>query len=90
MIVRASQRRGLTVGGAALPPLDPAAPLSLTWPRWYPLTSTEMRQDAATLGALIDAGILSRPTALRSVADIYDVADVAAELAAVEPEQDAQ
>jgi hypothetical protein len=85
MIVRASQRRGLTVGGAALPPLDPAAPLSLTWPRWYPLTSTEMRQDAATLGALIDQGLLSRDTALRSIADVYGIADTDAELARIGP-----
>jgi hypothetical protein len=85
MIVRASQRRGLTVAGAALPPLDPTAPLSLSWPRWYPLTSTEMQQDAATLGALIDQGLLSREAALGAIADVYGIADIDAELARIGP-----
>jgi hypothetical protein len=85
MIVRASQRRGLTVAGAALPPLAPIAPLSLTWPRWYPLTSTEMQQDAATLGALIDQGLLSREAAIGAIADVYGIADIDAELARIGP-----
>jgi hypothetical protein len=45
-----------------------------------------VQQDAATLSTLLDAGLLSRETALRSVADLYGVTDIAAELAAVEPE----
>ena len=36
MIVRASSRYSLTAGGVRLPPMDPALPLSLKWPRWYP------------------------------------------------------
>jgi hypothetical protein len=85
MIVRASQRRGLTVGGEAVLPLDPTAPLSLIWPRWYPLTSIEMQQDAATLSALIDQGLLSRETALGAIADVYGIADTDAELARIGP-----
>jgi hypothetical protein len=85
MIVLASQRFTLTVAGEKLPPLDPAAPVSLNWPRWYPLTSTEMQQDAGTLATLIDAGILSRETALASIGDVYGVNDIDRELARAQP-----
>jgi hypothetical protein len=85
MIVLASQRCTLTVAGEKLPSLDPSEPVSLNWPRWYPLTSTEMQQDAGTLATLIDAGLLSRETALASIGDVYGVNDIDRELARVQP-----
>jgi hypothetical protein len=56
------------------------------WPRWYPQTSLEMQQDAATLVQLSSAGLLSRETAVASIANLYGVADVAAELARIAAE----
>ena len=82
MVLRASATLPLTVYGQPVT-LDPAARVTLAWPRWYPQTALEAQQDAATLSALTDAGLLSRPTALRSVADLYGVDDIDAEMARI-------
>lgn len=83
MTVRASNVLELRVNGRRLPPLDPDARLSLLWPRWTPPTADERAQDAQTLRTLTEASLLSRQTAIKSVADVYGIADVAAEMAAI-------
>jgi hypothetical protein len=85
MVLRAAGRMAITAYGAPVGALDAAARLSLKWPRWYPPTALEMQQDAATLATLTDSGLLSRETALRSVADVYGVDDIAAEMASIGP-----
>ena len=69
----------MKVMGETLPRLDPNARLGLEWPRWYPLTAQDRLADAQTLSALAGAGLVSRETAIASLADSYDIEDVAAE-----------
>jgi hypothetical protein len=83
MILRAAQRYPLTVMGQPTPTLDPAARLSLKWPRWYAPTADDRQKDALTLSTLAAAGQISRETAVKSIADTYDIADVADELARI-------
>ena len=80
MMLRASETFDLTSDGAALPALDVNAPISLRWPDWYPPDSSDRQRDAATVLSLVQAGMLSRDTALRILATDYDIADVADEL----------
>ncbi len=86
MILRAANRYRLAAGGTDLPALDPLPRLSLKWPRWYAPTSDDRKSDAQTLATLTDQGLLSRETALRSIADLYGVDDIAAELGRINPE----
>jgi hypothetical protein len=83
MIVRASALYPLTVRGEAVAPLEPAARLSLRWPRWYPPDAADRQSDSVTLATLTQAGLMSRETAVKSISDVYDVDDVAAELARI-------
>ena len=83
MVVLASARYRLTVLGEAVAPLDAGARLTLTWPRWYPPSAQDRQADAQTLAALVAAGLMSRRTALKSIADIYGIDDVGAELTAI-------
>ena len=83
MLLRASQHYQLRLNDTDLPKLDAAAPLSLTWPPWYPPTAADRQADAQTLTALAAAGMLSRETALKALADTYGVADIQAELARI-------
>jgi hypothetical protein len=83
MVLRASSLYKLTAFGADLPQLDPTARVSLRWPRWYPPTALETQQDATTLVSLTGAGIISRETALASVADLYGVENISEELAGI-------
>ena len=65
MILRASARYPLRVGGVALGVLDTGASLGLVWPPWYPASSEDRARDAATLMSLADAGRLERAVVQR-------------------------
>ena len=80
MVLRASQVYRLRVMGEEIPTLDPTAHLSLIWPRWYPLTADDRQKDAQTLTTLAASGYISRETAVKAIADTYDIEDVPAEL----------
>jgi hypothetical protein len=80
MIVRASQTYALVVLGQEIGPLDPAASLSLKWPRWYPTTADDRQKDVQSLTSLVAAGCISRETAARAIAACYDIEHFAEEL----------
>ncbi len=87
MVLRAAQVYPLQAGGQALPALDPAAALSLVWPSWYPATSGDRAQDAATVLSLVQAGLLGRAAARRLLAADWgdDLHEPEPEAAAVTP-----
>jgi Phage portal protein, SPP1 Gp6-like len=87
MVLRAAQVYRLTVMGADLPSLDPAARLSLKWSHWYPMTADDRQKDAQTLATLLNSGQISRETAIKAIADTYDIEDVTAELARISSDQ---
>ena len=83
MVLRASNTYRLKVYGNEIPALDPAARLTLKWPRWYPPNAEDRQKDAQTLSTLAAAGQISKETAVKSIADVYDIEDVPAELARI-------
>ncbi len=84
MVVRASTRFALTAFGQKVAPMNPALRLSLIWPRWYAPDAAERQADAATLSTLVGQRLLSTETAVKSIADVYDIPNVAAELRRIE------
>ncbi|MGH7040760.1 MAG: phage portal protein, partial [Acetobacteraceae bacterium] len=83
MVLQAAQRYRLIVMGEEIPPLDPAARLSLAWPRWVLPSADDRMKDAQTLATLAAARQISRETAVKSIAATYDIEDVPAELARI-------
>ena len=83
MVLRASGHYPLIVRGAELAPLDPEAGISLTWPRWYPPSADDRLKDAQALTALTAAGLLSRESALKSLAGTYDIDNIGNEIASI-------
>jgi hypothetical protein len=83
MVLRAASRYPLRVMGEPVPKLDANVRLSLKWPRWYSLTADDRQKDAQTLATLVGSGQLSRETAVKVIADTYDIDDVSAELARI-------
>ncbi len=81
MVLRAGAKYHLRLADTDLPKLDATVPLSLIWPRWYPPTAEDRQRDAQTLATLTGAGLLSTETAVKSLADTYDIEDIPAELA---------
>ena len=83
MVVLASNSYRLKVFGEEIPALNPSARLTLKWPRWYPPTAEDRQRDAQTLTTLAAAGQISRETAVKAIADTYDIEDIADELARI-------
>jgi hypothetical protein len=90
MIVRAAQTYPLIVMGQPVPALDPAARLSLKWPRWYAPTADDRQKDALTLSTLAASGQISRETAVKSIADTYDIDNVTDEIARIAADEKAE
>jgi hypothetical protein len=88
MVLGASQIYQLSAMGRELPAMDPVARLSLIWPHWYPTTADDRQKDAQTLTTLANAGQISRESAVKAMADTFDIEDVPAELARIAADQD--
>lgn len=80
MVLRARQRFALRVMGQDFPEVDCEVRLSLRWPRWYPASADDRLKEAQAIATLVNAGQMSRETAVKSLAAAHSVADVAAEL----------
>ncbi|GAB0116907.1 phage portal protein [Acidisoma sp. 7E03] len=87
MILKAAERYPLLVRGGPMPPVSPGARLGLDWPRWYPPTAADQLAEAQTLATLGQAGLISRESAVRTLADAYGIAEVAAELDRIEKDK---
>lgn len=83
MVLQASQVYRLWVMGQEITAMNPVARLSLNWPRWYPTTADDRQKDAQTLSTLASAGQISQETALKAIADTFDIEDIHAELARI-------
>ncbi|MCI4431604.1 MAG: phage portal protein [Burkholderiales bacterium] len=79
-IVLASAKYPLKVGGEEIEALNAKAKLSLRWPAWYAPTYADKQTQAETLTTLRTGGLLSRETAVKSLADGYDIEDPQDEL----------
>ncbi|MBS0558440.1 MAG: phage portal protein [Proteobacteria bacterium] len=86
MILDASAVYPLVVMGRPAPVLQRDERLTLKWPRWYPPSADDRQKDAQTLSTLAQSGQISRETAVKSIADTYDIADVPAEIARIDSE----
>lgn len=84
MIVAASAKYPLTVQGKQILKLDTSALLSLKWPNWIPSTADDRQKDAQTLSMLSGAGLISRETAVKALASVYDVEDVGKEIGRIQ------
>jgi hypothetical protein len=90
MVCRASQRvrGGIVIGGTRFTSLDESG-LCLRWPEWFPASASERQAQAATLCNLVEAGIMSRRSALSVIAPVYGVANPDTELESLQEDQDA-
>jgi len=87
MILRASQVYRLRAMDKEVPTLDVSARLSIKWPRWYPPTADDRQKDAQTLTTLVTAALISRETAVKAIADTFDIEDVPGELVGITADQ---
>jgi len=88
MILRATHQFKLRVQGRDVEGLDVNARLSLTWPRWFAQTAQDREADARTLATLAQSQQISRETAIKSIADTYDIEDVSEEIRRIEAEKE--
>jgi len=74
-------------GGEPIAPIPAKTKLSLIWPKWFAPTADDRQADAGALSVLKAAGLISTETAVKSIADDYDIEDVNGELASIKSEQ---
>ncbi|QOR55272.1 MAG: hypothetical protein SHS37scaffold220_41 [Phage 67_12] len=87
MVVRASAKFQLVdKKGRKIEKLSQVDDLSLRWPQWYQPTYADKQTQAETLDTLRLAGLLSQDTAVKSIAQSYDIADSEAEIALIATE----
>ena len=87
MIAKASSVYSLRTLGDTLPTMEANATFSLKWPQWYPPSAMDRQMDANTLTTLVNAGQISRATALKAIAGTYDIDDISTELAEIAAER---
>ena len=88
MIVRASEKFPLKDRrGKLLDKLSQTEDITLRWPQWYPPTYADKETQATTLDTLRGGGLLSQETAVKTLADSYDIEDVEKELAAIKSDE---
>ncbi len=85
MVVRASNVFPLVVMGAEVAPIAQVR-WTLKWPRWQMPGAEDRERDARTLSTLAAAGQISRLTAVKSIADVYEIQDVSAEMQRISEE----
>jgi hypothetical protein len=73
LIISASQKYNLVILGQSVGPLNPCAPLSLKWPRWYSTTADDRQKDVQSLTSLVAAGCISPEIAVKAIAAYYDI-----------------
>lgn len=89
MFVRASNKFKLvTADDEPIAPMNPKAKLTLRWPDWYDPTYTDRQAEATTLQILTGAGLLSKKTAVKSLANDFDIEDVEAEITEIDGERE--
>ena len=86
MIIKGAQRYPITIDGKAKP-LNPSAQIGLTWPAWFPATADDKNTLALAIQSHRASGTLSVETAVASIASIYDIENVQAELAKIKADQ---
>lgn len=86
MVVKASNNRKVLIQGKEIR-LSDKDPLSLRWRGWFEPTETDKQTQAATLQMHREAGHLSRETAVTSLAPVYDLEDISAEIARIEADE---
>lgn len=84
MVVLASQRFPLSIMGETVPAMDATQRLTLRWPRWYPSSADDRLKEAQAIATLTGAGQLSRGAGVKAMAAMNHVADVEAELDAID------
>lgn len=85
MIIKASNKFSLTTKrGDKIEKIPLTTSVSLRWPAWYAPTSTDLTSTANALATLIEAGLISQETAIKTIASIYDIEDTAAEKALID------
>jgi len=89
MVIAGSAVYPLTIDGVAYGKLATAKPISLKWPAWFSPTADDIQTLSTALATLIRVGALSRETAIKAIAAMFDIEDVKAEQALIDAERKA-
>lgn len=88
MVVLAAQKFDLLdKRGRKIGPMNGKEDVTLRWPQWYAPTYADKQTQAITLEVLRGAGLMAQETAVKSLAQDYDIADPEDELRLIQADQ---
>jgi hypothetical protein len=87
MVIKASNVYDINVCGRSIGKLDQNAKVTLNWPDWYAPTSQDRQIEAAALTQLNAGGLISKETAIGSIASDYDIEDISEEVSRIKSEE---
>lgn len=89
MIIKANQLFPLIIDDRIIVKgsLDNNSKLSLIWPAWYAPTSSDKVELANGLKSFRDAGNLSRESAVKSIASVFDIENVEEEITKIKTDE---
>lgn len=90
MVLAANQKFPLWASGQALGDFPPETALTLKWQPWFAPTYQDRKDMALTVTEHRKSHTMSRDTAVKSIAGIYDIEDPAAELARIAADEAAE
>jgi hypothetical protein len=90
MVKKASAKFSLSVNGKTVKAMQESEPIALKWPAWYAPTYTDIQAMATALDMLVLTGILSRESAIKKIADYFDIEDTVAEKALIDADRKEQ
>ncbi len=89
MVIMASERIGLQINGKEVGQLSDS-PITLEWPEYFASDAEDRQAEAMRLDTLLKAGVISRETAVKSVAKSFDIEDLPAEIARIKADRAAE
>jgi hypothetical protein len=85
MVVKARKQFPLMLkDGTEVPELSVTDAISLRWPKWFAPTQADQQSQAETLTTLREGGLISRETAVGTIAPGYDIDDPKDEITRIE------
>lgn len=86
LVIAATRKVDIWVAGEPVGELSDEG-LGLKWPAFFQPTPHDATEVSTALKIALDAGVMSRATAVKHLAHVYDVVDIASEIAAIEEDR---
>ena len=88
MLLKIADTTTILVKGKSIGPIKSDEDVVLIWPSWYAPTPDDMQKTSLAINMFRQSGVLSKETAIRNIAPMFDIEDIGAEVEDIESDSD--